>query len=218
MVPCRVVILGGKGTAVNIAEQIDDAHRNHHYPMTVEGFGIDDPRLGTSIAGFPVVCGLQDAWPKYRDTEVQFIFCLYRPDVMEKRVTLLRQLGIPTERYANFIHPSAYVSGRATLGQGNIILANASLQSNVRLGNHNIINSNVVIEHDATLGNSVFLASAACIGARVRIDDGAFVGLASTIREDVTINAYSFVGMASVVLRDVASRSIVFGLPALPKP
>lgn len=214
MVPCRVVILGGKGTAVNIAEQIDDAHRNHQYPMTVEGFGIDDPGLGNSIAGFPVVCGLHDAWPKYRDAQVQFIFGLYRPDVMERRVALLRQLGIPTERYANFIHPSAYISSSATFGQGNVILSNASLQHSVRLGNHNIVNSNVVIEHEATLSNSVFIAAAACIGARVGIADGAFVGLAATIREDIAIGAYSFVGMASAVLGDVAARSVVYGLPA----
>ncbi|WP_114971822.1 sialic acid O-acetyltransferase [Rhodoferax ferrireducens] len=217
MVPCRVVILGGKGTAVNIAEQIDHAYRNYQYPMTVEGFGIDDPGLGNSIAGFPVICGLHDAWPKYRDTQVQFIFALYKPDVMERRVALLRQLGIPTERYANFIHPTAYRSGSAIFGHGNVILSNASLQHNVRLGNHNIVNSNVVIEHEATLSNSVFIAAAACIGARVAIGDGSFVGLSATVREDVSIGAYSFVGMASAVLHDVAPRNTVYGLPASTK-
>ena len=211
---CHVVIFGGKGTAVNIAEQIDNAHRIHQYPMIVEGFAIDDPALGSTIAGFPVVCGLHDAWPKYQDTRVQFIFSLYRPDVMKERVELLRRLGIPSDRYANFIHPLAYKSGSASVGYGNVVLSNASLQSNVKLGNHNVVNSNVVLEHEAHLNNSVFIAASACIGARVSIDDGAFIGLAATVREDITIGAYSFVGMASAVLHNVAPESLVFGLPA----
>ena len=215
---CRVVIFGGKGTAVNIAEQIDQAHRCHQLPMTVEGFAIDDLTLGSFISGFPVVCGLHDAWQKYRDTEIQFIFALYRPDVMEQRVGLLSGLGIPTERYANFVHPLAYKSRSAAIGQGNVILSGASLQHGVKLGNHNVINSNVVIEHEATLNNSVFLAAAACIGARVVVHDGVFVGLSATVREDVSIGAYSFVGMSAGVLRDVAPRSVVYGLPASARP
>jgi sugar O-acyltransferase (sialic acid O-acetyltransferase NeuD family) len=210
----RVIILGGKGTAVNIAEQIEHANRTYQYPMVVEGFCIDDPVLGNSIAGYPVLCGLHEAWSKYGDSDVQFIFALYRPDVMEKRVDLLTQLGIPTERYANFIHPSSYISGHAKLGCGNVILSNVTFQYNVKLGNHNIVNSNVVIEHESTIGNSVFIAASACLGARVSIGDGSFIGLAATIREDVTIGEYSFTGMASVVLHDVGPRSVVYGIPA----
>lgn len=211
---CRVVILGGKGTAVNIAEQIDNAYRQHQYPMTVEGFAIDDPALGDRIAGFPVVCGLHEAWLKYRDSQVRFVFALYRPDVMEQRVSLLRQMGIPTDRFANFIHPTAYRSDSSIFGYGNVVLSHATLQHGVRLGDHNIINSNVVIEHESTLSNSIFIAAAACIGARVTIGDGAFVGLSATVREDVSIGAYSFIGMASTVLNDVAPRCVAYGCPA----
>jgi sugar O-acyltransferase (sialic acid O-acetyltransferase NeuD family) len=218
MVATRVVIFGGKGTAVNVAEQINHARRHYQYPMCVEGFCIDDPALGNNIAGFPVVCGLHDAWAKFGDSPVQFIFALYRPNVMEHRVALLNQLGIPTNRYANFIHPLAYVSDHATFGHGNVILSNASLQHGVRLGDHNIINSNVVIEHEATLGNSVFVAASACIGARVCINDGSFVGLSATVREDVAIGEYSFTGMASTVLKNVEPRTVVYGSPAAPIP
>ena len=211
---CRVIIFGGKGTAVNIAGQIDQAHHQYNYPMTVEGFGIDDPMLGNSIAGFPIVCGLHDAWQRYQDTQVHFIFALYKPDVMEQRVSLLKRLGIPTKRFANFIHPTAYNSRSVSLGHGNVILSNVSVQHNVHMGNHNIVNSNVVIEHDSTLSNSTFIAASACIGARVTIGEGAFVGLSATVREDASIGDYSFVGMASTVLHDVAARTLVYGSPA----
>jgi len=213
----RVVIIGGKGTAINIAEQIEDARIRYEHSMTVLGFAIDDRSLGHEIAGFQILCGIQDAWPLYRDTDVEFVFALYRPDVMSERLTLLRGLGIPVTRFANFTHPSAYLSPSVSLGHGNVILSHACLQHGVSLGNFNIINSHVVIEHDASFQDGSFVAASACIGARVRVGEGTFFGLNSTVREDVTIADYAFVGMASGVVRPVDKDSVVSGVPARPK-
>ena len=210
----RVVIIGGKGTAINIAEQIDHAHRRHQSPLIVEGFAIDDKSLGNSIAGFPVVCEVHEAWLKYKDTSVGFIFALYRPDTMEHRVNMLRQLGIPTERFMNFVHPTAYVSSSAEIGYGNVILSHATLQHKTRLGNNNIVNSNVIVEHESTLNNSTFIASGACIGARVVVGDGVFIGLSAVLREDVEVGDFAFVGMSAVVLENVAARTLIYGAPA----
>lgn len=213
----KVVIFGGKGTAINIAEQIEDAHKRYSYPMSVEGFAIDDESLGKEIAGFPVVCGVREAWNKYRDTDIKFIFSLYRPDVMYARLSLLRQLEIPISRFANFVHPSAYISNGSSLGHGNIILSHTSLLHRVCLGNFNIVNSNVVIEHETIIQDGSFIAASSCIGARVQIGSGVFLGLNSTVREDVVIADFAVIGMASCVLRNVDKNSIVFGTPAKSK-
>jgi len=210
----RIVIIGGKGTAINIAEQIEDARQRFGYKIKVIGFAIDDPSLGCEIAGYPVLCRINDAWSRYKDTDVEFIFALYRPDVMFERLNILYKLGIPPLRFTNFIHPSVYLSPSVSLGYGNVILSHSSLQSNVSLGNYNIINSNVMIEHETNIHDGSFVAACSCIGARVQVGTGAFIGLNSTIREDVTISDYSFVGMAAGVLRSVDHGDIVYGLPA----
>lgn len=213
----RVVIFGGKGTAINIAEQIEDARLRYKYPIRVEGFAIDDPSLGKKIAGLPVVCGVREAWEKYHDSRVGFIFALYRPDVMPQRLALANELGIPAERFVNFIHPLAYVSPSAAMGHGNVILSQACLHHGVVLGNFNVVNSNVVIEHESSLADGCFLAASACIGARVRIGSAVFVGLNSTLREDVSVADYTIVGMASGLLKSVGKGTIVYGLPARSK-
>lgn len=213
----RVVIFGGKGTAINIAEQIEDARARYGYPMEVIGFAIDDPSLGHQIAGFSVVCGVREAWTKYRDTDAEFLFALYRPDVMPERLALLRELGIPVTRFANFIHPSAYLSPSVSLGHGNVILSHSCLQHRVSLGNFNIINSHVVIEHETSFQDGAFIASSACIGARVRVGTGTFIGLNSTVREDVAIADYAFIGMASGVVQSIAECAVAYGVPARPK-
>jgi sugar O-acyltransferase (sialic acid O-acetyltransferase NeuD family) len=214
----RVLIIGGKGTAINIAEQILQANEQFNYPMLIEGFCIDEPAIGENIAGFPVVCGVRQAWDKYKETNFKFLFALYRPDAMEQRTKLLEDLKIPAERFATFIHPTAYVSKTSKIGAGTVVLNNATVQHDVKIGRYNIVNSQVVIEHSAEIENSSFLAAGVCVGARARIRSGAFLGLNSIIREDIEIGAYSFVGMGSAVVKDVAPRTLVYGCPAKRKP
>ena len=213
-----VVIFGGKGTAINIAEQIEHARRVFGNPMRVKGFAVDDPSLGATVAGFPIVAGVRDAWERFRETSVQFIFALYRPDRMPERMQLRHDLGIPRERFANFVHPLSYVSASVALGCGNTVLSHSSVHHGAALGDCNIINSNVVVEHDAELQNSVFLAAGACIGARARLGNGVFVGLNATIREDIRVVDFAFIGMSACVLHDIDRQSVVFGVPARPRP
>lgn len=214
----RVLIIGSKGTAINIAEQILQAKEQFNYPMLIEGFCIDEPAIGEKIAGFPVVCGVRQAWEMYKKTDFKFLFALYKPDAMEQRTKLLEELKVPEERFATFIHPTAYVSRTSTIGAGTVVLNNATVQHHVKIGCHNIINSQVVIEHEAEIENNSFLAAGVYVGARARIRSGAFLGLNSIIREDIEIGNYSFVGMGSAVVQNVAPRTLVYGCPAKQKP
>ena len=210
----HVVIIGGKGTAINIAEQIEDARTRYGYPMRVCGFAIDEPGVGGDIAGFPVVAGVRDAWARLSDTEVDFIFALYRPDVMAARLALLLELGIPKERFANFVHPSAYVSPSVEMGFGNVIMSNSTVHHGVTIGSFNIVNSNVVIEHDSSIADGSFIAASVCVGSHVQVGSSAFIGLNATIRENVLIGDLAFVGMGSCVLSPVEAGDMAYGVPA----
>jgi sugar O-acyltransferase (sialic acid O-acetyltransferase NeuD family) len=214
MTPQSVIIFGGKGTAVNLAEQIEDARRRFNYPMRVIGFAIDDPTLGNEIAGFPVVTGTRTAWHEFARREVSFLYALYRPDVMRRRSELLAELGVPAERFANFIHPLAYVAPSVRIGRGNAVLAHATVMHGVSLGSHGIFNSSTVVEHDSRVGDCAFLAAGAVLGSRVTLGKGVFVGLNAAVREAVAVGDYAFVGMGSVVVRDVPPGAKVFGSPA----
>lgn len=210
----EIVIFGGKGTAVNIAEQIEDARKRYSYPMRVRGFAIDEPGVGAEIAGFPVVASVREAWVRLSDTEVDFIFALYRPDVMAARLALLFDLEIPKERFANFIHPTAYVSQSVDMGFGNVIMSNSAVHHDVSIGSFNILNSNVVVEHDSSVADGSFIAASVCVGSHVQIGSSTFIGLNATIRENVTIGDRSFIGMGSCVLSSVESGTVAYGVPA----
>lgn len=210
----KVVIIGAKGTALAIAEQIIDAQNHFGSPIEFLGWAIDDPSLGDSILGYPVLCGTRQAREMFSHTDVKFIFALYKPAQMRARVALLQSLDLPNSKLMTFVHPSVCLVSSATLGYGSVVLSHSTIHSNVVIGNFCIINSNVVIEHDTVLGNYDYLAAAACVGSEVQIGNGVFVGLNATIREQVVIGDYAFVGMSSTVLEPVPGGAMVYGNPA----
>lgn len=213
-----IVIVGGKGTAVNVAEQIEDARIRFEQPVRCLGFAIDDPALGSSIAGLPVFCGVRELWQRFSHTTVQFLYCLYRPDVLAERYRLLLSLGIPEGRFARFVHPQAYVASSAAIAPGTVVLGGASIQSRASIGRHCVVNAGVVVEHEATVGDGCFLAAKSCVGARTSLGSSVFLGLAATIREDVKVGEGAFIGMSSAVLHDVETGRIAYGAPARVRP
>lgn len=211
----KIVIIGGKGTAVVIAEQIHDAANRFGMDIEVLGFAFDDPAYKNGINGWPVLCGTREAYDKYKnDGSVRFVYQLYRYDLLKERIALRDSLGIPPDRYLNFVHPSAYVARSANLGCGNIVLANCAINNNVQLGNFNTMNSNALIGHDTIIGDNNFIAAHACIGSSIRIGSGNFTGLNCSIKNYCTIGNNNIIGMASNVVKSIEDDMVMVGNPA----
>jgi sugar O-acyltransferase (sialic acid O-acetyltransferase NeuD family) len=209
----KIVIIGGKGVAIDIAEQIINAREKFSEKIEFLGWAIDDESLGCVINDYPVLCKPGELTEKFNYPDVKLIFSLYKAGRMEERVNLLMSYGIEASRFANFVHPLSYVAKSVTLGVGNVILSHASVYSNGRIGDYNIVYSASVIGHDSRVGNNNFIASA-LIGSEVVMGNGNFIGMNASIRQQVEISDYTLIGMGSAVLRNIDSHEIVFGNPA----
>lgn len=209
----KIAVIGGTGTALNILYQLKDAIRNYGYPAELEGAIFDYPEKFTQGDEFKIIGSTNDIQGLIKETDLKFIFCMFRMDKMKERFDLLNSYRIPVDRIAGFTHPLAYVASDIQCGSGNIILSNSTIQSGVKLGNNNIINSNVTIEHETVLGNGNFVSANACIGAKVTVGSHCFIGLNSSIRENVRISDSVLIGMHSLVLKDIAN-GVAAGVPA----
>ena len=211
----KVVIIGGKGTAVVIAEQIYDAHIRFGMDIEVLGFAFDDPAYKEGINGWPVFCGTREAYDKFKDDKsVKFVFAIYRSDVLKERIALRDSLNIPIDRFLNFVHPSALVSKSAKLGKAHIILANCTINCNAELGDFVTMNTNSLIGHDTVIGNNNFIAAHTCIGSGLHIGNGNFTGLNSSLKNLITVGDYNLIGMAANVVKNVTDNNILVGNPA----
>lgn len=210
----KIVIIGGKGSAVVVAEQIYDAQKRG---ANVEfmGFAFDDEQFGSEINGFPIVAKTNEVFKKFQDqTDVKFIFQLFRPDLMKERIELLNSYNIPLDRFAKFVHPSVVLSNSAQIGFGTAIMANTVVNANAIIGNHCTIHSNSLIGHDTRMEDYNFIAAHNVIGSNNTIGSANFMGINSTYNNYITIGDNCFVGMASNVIKNIASGTKVYGNPA----
>lgn len=211
----KIIVIGGKGTAVCLAEQIVDANKRYGVNIEFLGFCIDDDTLGESINGYPILCKtkeLKEKYDKYND--VKYLFCLYKLGKMKERTNLLYSYNINENKFYTFVHPSAYVAPSVKIGIGTSVFANCTIQSNVVIGKHNIIDFACIISHDTVIKNNNYIAAAVTIGSNVEINESVFIGLNSTIKENVVLEDCSIIGMGSNVLKDVKKNTKVAGNPA----
>lgn len=215
----KIIFIGGRGTAIVIADQIYDAYQRYGTNLEVLGLALDDPKEGKEISGYPILCGIKEVYDKYgKYDDIFFIYQLYRPDVIHERVEILKTLNIPAVKFCNFIHPSVMLAKSAKIGYGNVILANAVINCNAILGNHNTINSGTLIGHDVEIGNYNYFAGQVCVGSGLKIQDENFFGLNTSIRNGITIGSNNVVGMAANITKEVGDNNVLYGNPAIIKP
>jgi len=209
----KIVVIGGKGAAVVVAEQLYDSQELNG--IEVLGFAFDDESFGTEINGFPILCKTFDAWKKYSAyDDVKFIFQLYRPDLMNDRIVLRESYKIPDKRFYTFIHPSCFIAKSSRIGYGSCVLANSVINPNVVIGRHCTINSGCLIGHDTNMDDNNFLAAHVVVGSNNTIGAANFFGLNSTYNNYLSIGDNCFVGMASNVIKNLPSKIKVYGNPA----
>ena len=215
----KIIIIGGRGTAIVVADQIWEAKQRFGMDIEVLGLALDDRTGGDEISGYPILCDIKDLNEKYgKYDDVKFIYQLYRPDVMKEKTQILNNLNIPKEKFANFIHPSVMLAKSASLGYGNVLLANSVVNCNAVIGNFNTINSGTLLGHDINIGNNNYFAGQVCVGSGLSIGNMNFFGLNTSIRNGIAIGDCNVIGMSSNITKSVGDNNILYGNPAVIKP
>ncbi|MGW9068693.1 NeuD/PglB/VioB family sugar acetyltransferase [Streptomyces yangpuensis] len=172
----------------------------------------DDPALhGREVDGVPVRGGCELV---HERPAARVVVCVGSPRDYAVRARLVRRLGLPPERYATVVHPTAAVSGSSSVGPGSVLLAHSVLTAGVRVGAHVAVMPQVVLTHEDEVADFATLASGVRLGGGVRVGRGAYVGAGALVREYTAIGAWSLTGMGSTVLVDVPAGEVWAGGPA----
>jgi sugar O-acyltransferase (sialic acid O-acetyltransferase NeuD family) len=206
-----LIIVGSGGFGRETAEAVR-ALAAIGVPWRLLGFIDDDSSLvGKVIDGTPVLGG-REVMKKLPSARV--VICTGRPGNYVSRPRLVSELGLPPERYATIIHPSASVSSSSTVGPGTVLLACTVLTAAVRVGAHVAVMPHVTLTHDDIVEDYATLASRAALGGGVRICRCAYVGAGAIIGEQRSVGELSLVGMGAVVTKDVPAQEVWAGVPA----
>lgn len=209
----ELIFIGGS-TAVSEIMQIVNKINKKSLLLVVKGALDDNESLhNTSVDGVPVL-GNISKWKEFPDAE--FIYAIGSSKTRLKRLDILKNIGIPEERFATLIDPSANVYETASIGAGCIIHYGATIGPNVEISPFGIVTMGVNLGPNVKLGKGAMVASGVFIGSNTCIGPCAFLGAASAIAENITIGAGAMVGMGTIVFRSVPNGQFVLGNPAKP--
>jgi sugar O-acyltransferase (sialic acid O-acetyltransferase NeuD family) len=176
------------------------------------GYLDDEPaRHGTVIDGMPVLGGLAEL---NHLPDAFVVVCTGRPDNYFSRPRIVAALGLPRERYATIVHPSASVSSTSRIGPGSVLLAHVALTASVTVGSHVAVMPHVTMTHGCVIADFATLASGVSLGGNTRVGRCAYLGAGALIRESRSIGMGALVGMGAVVTRDVPDCEVWAGVPA----
>jgi sugar O-acyltransferase (sialic acid O-acetyltransferase NeuD family) len=208
-----LIIIGTGGSAHDVLDIVEAINSDGlSDTWRVAGFLDDNRPVGSRHLGMRVLGGLSDAM-RFSVGHL-FINAIGSPSSYGRRPEIIASTGLPRERFATLIHPSASISSRAHIGLGVYAGHGVCVGGAVEIGDHVSLSPRVVVGHDTVIEPYAVLAPAAVVSGHCRIGRASYVGAAATIRQDVIVGARALIGMGAVVLRSVQPETTVVGNPA----
>ena len=146
----RLVILGAGGYGRNIADLAEQSGRYDGICF------LDDNAPGTA--------GKCEEFQSFNGEDTEF-YAAFGDNAL--RMEWLKKFEDCGCNIATIVHPTAYVSPRATLGCGIAILPRAIVNTGTVVGNGCIVNCGCIVDHDCVLGEGVHV----CLGAIVKAEN-----------------------------------------------
>ncbi|MET0931986.1 MAG: NeuD/PglB/VioB family sugar acetyltransferase [Aeromicrobium sp.] len=203
----NLILVGAGGLAREVAEAVAAGSR-----YRILGIVDDDRALqGTSVAGVPVLGGLDQVW---WDRTSDIVICIGHGRARRRVVELLAAHDIGPSRFATVVHPSVHVPASCFLGVGSVLLAHVAVAADARIGRHVVVMPNVTVAQDVVVGNFATLCGGAGLSGGVTVGEGAYLGLNARVARQVRLGADSTLGMGASLLEDLPADETWAGVPA----
>jgi sugar O-acyltransferase (sialic acid O-acetyltransferase NeuD family) len=111
----------------------------------------------------------------------------------------LRGLGA---RFLTSVHPEAYVSAAAVIGDGCVVAAGAVVHPDASLGSHCFVGPQSVVDRDAEVGAGTWLSAGCVVGTGARVGVRVVIGQNSSVGRKAVVDGDSEVGALRHVDRE----------------
>ena len=198
----EVVIAGAGGSGLKVVQILEDLGRE---PV---GFVDDNPDLwGTDFFGYPVLGGPDAVKGKH----VGAVCPIGGPANRKRMVDRLRAYDV---EFPSVVHPSAQVSSRARVGQGNVFSQNVVIQPGATIGDFNTFNIGAIVGPLAEVGDFCTVNAVVMIASESVVSDFCYIGMGAKILQRTMLAQGTVVGANAFVNRPSEPWSTVVGLPA----
>lgn len=202
-----LIIIGASGFGREVLQWVKDINKVKK-TWNIRGF-IDDNlnALDNFECDYKVVGTIKDWMP--RDNE-RFVMAIANPKIKERISGSMKAKGAI---FASIIHPTAFISEFAKVGEGVVMYPNSGINVNTTIGDFVTLLSSG-IGHDAVIGDYCTISSYCDITGGVIIGKRVFLGSHATIVPQRKIGDDAYIAAGSVVMTNIKAGTHVFGNPA----
>ena len=125
------------------------------------------------------------------------------------REKLFKKLLSLNFKIPSIISPFSYVSSKASIGSGTIIMHGAIINADVQIGKNCIINTNSVIEHGVKIKDHTHISTGVIINGETIIGSKVFIGSGSVVTNNIKVDDCCIIGLGSNVKKNLKKNSIV---------
>ncbi|MGB0454922.1 MAG: hypothetical protein ACPGJV_14525 [Bacteriovoracaceae bacterium] len=195
----KIILIGASGVAHEIIDTLFDINK---VSPEWEILGILDDAPEKKDLNFYrdiKVLGTAELIKDFDLSEVSFFVTFSSPANFLNRKAYIEGLNSshPGIKFANIIHPTAYLSETAKMGTGCFVGHNVHLDSLSKLGDHNIVLFNSIISRFVEIDDYSFVSANVNITGNKKIGSSVYLGVKTTINANVgdcvLVSAGSFI-------------------------
>lgn len=202
----KLIIIGAGGHSAEIDDYIGMINRQAgEARYCIEGY-LDDNPANYSAYRFsgPLLGGIPGHVIR---TDCSYIIGIANLEYRRRFVELYLERGAT---FATLVHPTAYISPSAKLGNGIVIGPMANIGPNVEIGDFTLINSRCSLGHDTKIGRFNFISPNVCFSGFTRIGDENLFGINSASIPGIKVGNRNRIMAGMVLDKPVGDGETVF--------
>ncbi|MEK6480103.1 acetyltransferase [Catalinimonas sp. 4WD22] len=204
----EILLIGGGGHCKSVIDVIEQEGS-----YTIKGIIDVAEKVGQQVSGYNII-GTEEELPELLKSIPYAMVTVGQVRDSALRIKLFERIKAAGGQLPVIVSPHAYVSPKAQIGEGSVVMHAACVNAGAKVGLNAIINSQALIEHDAVVGNHCHISTAAVINGDCQVGDEILVGSRAALRQGVKIADHVLIGMGSIVLQDINQPGIYAGVPA----
>ena len=110
-------------------------------------------------------------------------------------------------KFPTIVSPLSYISKRATIGEGTIVMHGSIINAGAKIGKNCIINNKTLIEHDVVVEDNCHLSTRSTVNGGVTIKKNSFIGSCSVIKQNIEIGKNCFVNANLFIEKNLKNNS-----------